>query len=257
MRDRAPWQTLGLAVPLLGITLVTEAFGQAVRRAPVPSGTPVWAFWLQTAWAAAEMAAILAALYQLWARRGERREAEAKAAALALKAANYQAWAVVNTAQGKGGSGGRIDALQDLNINKVSLAGVRLDGAWLEGMQLPGAQLNRASFRGANLQGANLQGANLEGVDLTDTNLTGADLRAAFLKGAVLKGTNLGTADLRGAELGDLHDWREIRSASYLNIEGVRHAPPGFRDWALAAGAVEGTAKDEGDSEYSSLFRTV
>src|SRR3974377_36883 len=34
-----------------------------------------------------------------------------------LKQKHYQAWQVINTAQGKGGNGGRIDALQELNAH--------------------------------------------------------------------------------------------------------------------------------------------
>src|SRR2546425_6431596 len=40
------------------------------------------------------------------------------------KQKHYQAWQVVNTAQGKGGSGGRIEALQDLNRDGVHLVGL-------------------------------------------------------------------------------------------------------------------------------------
>lgn len=36
-----------------------------------------------------------------------------------IKQRHYQAWQVINTAQGKGGSGGRIDALQELNADNV------------------------------------------------------------------------------------------------------------------------------------------
>src|SRR5581483_10802597 len=32
---------------------------------------------------------------------------------------HYQAWQVINTAQGKGGSGGRIEALQELNADRL------------------------------------------------------------------------------------------------------------------------------------------
>jgi pentapeptide repeat protein len=85
---------------------------------------------------------------------------------------------VVNTAQGKGGNGGRIDALQDLARNGVSLSGVRLEDAWLEGIQLEGASLPRASLRNAQILGA-------------------------------------------------------------------RHAPPGWREWMLARGAMEGESVDE------------
>jgi len=224
---------------------------------------PAWAFWLQQSWAGAELLALVFAAYQLWARRAERRLAEAEAAVLALKAANYQAWSVVNSAQGKGGSGGRIDALQDLNRHGVSLAGVRLDGAWLEGIALPAAGLRRAGLREANLTGATLTNANLEGADLTGVNLTGANLQGALLKGANLAGAQLGTADLRGADLVDLRGWQELRTVTYLQIEGIKHAPAGFRQWALEHGAVEGDAttgtdtEDAQDQGYSTHFRAV
>ena len=220
---------------------------------------PTWAFWLQQAWATASLAALLFAAYQLWARRGEQRKAEAEAAIMARKAANYEAWQVVNSAQGKGGSGGRIDALQDLNRNAVSLAGVRLDGAWLTGIVLAEAQLSHASFREANLSGADLRGANLQAADLTDANLTGADLRGAFLKGAALAGAQFGTADLRGADLEGIREWQAIRGASYLNIEGVRHSPAGFRQWALDHGAIEGEPPPDllSTEGFSTQFRTV
>src|ERR671923_1820524 len=109
----------------------------------------------------AEVLVVLWGARQLWLGRGERKAAEAAAAAVARKAANYQAWQVVNTAQGKGGSGGRIDALQDLVRNGVSLAGVQLDGAWLERLEIPGGDLRRASLRAANLRGADLRRTNL------------------------------------------------------------------------------------------------
>jgi hypothetical protein len=267
MRSSRSAVTLLIVVVLLGgaIRVVAPQRGaiQAPQQAADSSGqlhgVPRWAFWLQQSWAGAELLALLFAAYQLWARRSERRRAEAATAALALKAANYQAWTVVNSAQGKGGSGGRIDALQDLNRNGVSLAGVRLDDAWLEGIDLQGARLSRASLRGANLSGARLRGANLEGADLANTNLTGADLRGAFLKGAELSGAQLGTADLREADLAELRGWEAIRTASYLLMEGIRHAPPGFRQWALAHGAVEQGSEPPApaDEGFSTVYRSV
>ncbi len=232
---------------------------QAADSSARPPGIPRWAFWLQQSWAGAELLALLFAAYQLWARRNERRRVEAQAGVLALKAANYQAWAVVNSAQGKGGSGGRVDALQDLNRNSVSLAGVRLDGAWLESIELGGARLSRASLRETNLSGARLQGANLEGADLTGANLTGADLSGAFLKSADLSGAQLGTADLRTADLAGVRGWESIRIASYLQIDGIRHAPPGFREWALAHGAVEQGMEgaEPADEGFSTVYRSL
>ena len=268
MRYPRRYRAFSLLLMVLLVSLVARHLIFA-QRSPLPSqlaadttgrsGIPRWAFWLQQSWAGAELLALLFAAYQLWARRGERRRAEAEVAALALKAANYQAWTVVNSAQGKGGSGGRIDALQDLNRNGVSLAGVRLDGAWLEGVRLPAATLTRSSLRDATLSGARLAGANLEGADLTDANLTGADLTGALLKGADLSGTQLGTADLRQADLAEVKGWATIRTASYMLFEGARHLPGGFRQWALANGAVESEQDQPLDSAegFSSYFRRV
>src|SRR5579884_1941374 len=45
-----------------------------------------------------------------------------------LKQKHYQAWQVINTAQGKGGSGGRIEALQELDQDGVPLVGVDVSG---------------------------------------------------------------------------------------------------------------------------------
>lgn len=176
--------------------------------------------------------------FQLWVNRGERRAAERTAAQLARKAANYQAWQVVNGAHGKGGSGGRVDALQDLVANDVSLAGVQLDGAWLERLVIPHALLRQASLRGAKLLGADLSGCNLEQADLSGAGLDGANLRGAFLRGADLAGATLATADLRGADLAGVRGWQAIASISYAHLEGIRNAPDGFLAWAVERGAI-------------------
>ena len=209
---------------------------------------PRWTFGVSVLADTIKIAEVLVVLWgarQLWLGRGERKAAGEVSAALARKAANYQAWQVVNTAQGKGGSGGRVDALQDLAGNGVSLAGVRLDEAWLEGLRLEGASLPRASLRNAILQGAKLRGANLQGADLTGANLTGADLRDAVLKGAEVSGAVLATAELEGADLSELRGWDMLASVSYTQILGARHAPPGWREWMLARGAVEEDTVDD------------
>jgi len=225
----------------------------------VSLSVPRWSFWLQNSWAAAELAALLFAGYQLWARRGERRRAEAQAAIVSQKAANYQAWTVVNSAQGKGGSGGRIDALQDLSRNGISLAGVRLDGAWLVGIDLPGALLSFASFRETNLRGANLENATLESADLSGADLTGANLKGAVLKRANLAGARLGLADIRGANLAEVSGWKEIETVSYLQCSGVREAPSGFLAWVVPRGAVEqeSDALRTAEQSFSHHFRAT
>src|SRR5450432_3815772 len=53
-----------------------------------------------------------------------------------LKQKHYQAWQVINTAQGKGGNGGRVEALEELNSDGVSLIGVDVSGAFLQDLHL-------------------------------------------------------------------------------------------------------------------------
>jgi hypothetical protein len=66
-----------------------------------------------------------------------------------VKLRHYQAWQVINTAQGKGGSGGRIEALQELNEDKVPLVGVDVSSAFLQGLRLEHANLLRSDFSAA------------------------------------------------------------------------------------------------------------
>jgi hypothetical protein len=169
-----------------------------------------------------------------------------------VKARHYQAWQVINTAQGKGGSGGRIEALQELNQDKVPLVGVDVSSAYLQGLRLQHASLVRADFSSADLRTSDLSGcdltlANLNSAnfrsaflnhtemvqaDMRDTDLSGADLRDADLSGAALDG-----ADLRAAKLQNVR-WQHIRSIKAANIAGVADAPAGFVEWAMANGAV-------------------
>ena len=134
------------------------------------------------------------------------------------KAKHYQAWQVINAAQGQPGSGGRIDALQDLNKDKVSLAGVDISGANLRGIDLKNANLYEANLSGAHLYEANLSGAflyevNLSGAflskaNLSEANLSLANLSEANLSEVDLQNTNFSGADLHNANLSeaDLHN---------------------------------------------------
>jgi hypothetical protein len=201
-----------------------------------------WTMWLQNAVNTIrlfEVAALAFTAYQVLASRAERRDAEAEAARRARKDANYQAWQVINSAQGKGGSGGRIDALADLVRNDVSLAGINLDGAWLESIDLRNASLTMASFEKCNLQGACFDGARLDGTNLRHTTLTAASFAGASLRGADLTGARLSATNLAGADLTDVHGWRDVSTFAHANVEGLRGAPRGFVDWARMGGAVD------------------
>jgi hypothetical protein len=168
-----------------------------------------------------------------------------------VKQRHYQAWQVVNTSQGKGGSGGRIEALQELNADHVPLVGVDVSGAFLQGIRLEKAKLLRANFsaadvregrfasadltdanlRSANFRDGSFSEANLRGAALDQSDLTGADLTDAELSGADLADADLTNATLRGIR------WQHIAGIKNANLFSVRDAPDGFVDWALKHGA--------------------
>jgi hypothetical protein len=168
-----------------------------------------------------------------------------------VKQRHYQAWQVINTAQGKGGSGGRIEALQELNADKVPLVGVDVSSAFLQGLNLKNASLLRSDFSSAdlrnsnlsgvdftlaNLNSANLRGAALNSTKCAETDLRNADLEGATLAGADLSGAVLDDADLRGTDLKDAA-WKQLKSVKGTSIAGVLNAPAGFVEWALKNGA--------------------
>ena len=169
-----------------------------------------------------------------------------------IKQRHYQAWQVINTAQGKGGSGGRIEALQELNEDKVPLVGVDVSSAFLQGIHLQRANLLRSDFSSADLRNsdfrdcnftlANLKSANLRGAQLDRASFAGADLRNADLNGsslsnADLEGAVFDNADLRGVDLAGAR-WQDIRSIAGANVANIRNPPAGFVSWALKHGAV-------------------
>jgi uncharacterized protein YjbI with pentapeptide repeats len=171
-----------------------------------------------------------------------------------LKQKHYQAWQVVNTAQGKGGNGGRIDALEELNRDRVSLIGVNVSGAYLQGVRLQGVQARRANFSEADLRDSDFQRANLPDADLHYANFRNANMRDAELEAARLDDTDLAGADFTGSDFADvtldranlrdanldhIKNWQRIKSLDNANILDVRNAPNGFADWARERGALE------------------
>jgi hypothetical protein len=170
-----------------------------------------------------------------------------------VKQRHYQAWQVINTAQGKGGSGGRIEALQELNADKVPLVGVDVSSAFLQGLNLEHADLLRSDFSStdlrnsrlagvdftlATLNSANLRGADLDGALCVETDLRDADLVGSSLMGVNFAGALLDGTDLRGTDLRDIQ-WRSVKSVKGANIANVKNAPAGFVEWARANGALE------------------
>lgn len=181
------------------------------------------------------------------------------------KAKHYQAWQVISAAQGKPGDLGRTIALQDLNKDGVSLAGVDISNATLKNLNLENADLTEAilskailidaNFSGANLFRANLYDADLHKANLSDaylmlatlekTYLTFADLRNANLKHADLSDADLRYADLSGAILTQIKNWERIIQINNAYIHGVKDPPKGFVKWAIEHGAFSNANREE------------
>jgi uncharacterized protein YjbI with pentapeptide repeats len=136
------------------------------------------------------------------------------------KQSHYRAWELINSARESTGDGGRRDALQDLNEDKVNLSAAPLANAYMVEVQLPNANMSGAGLSEAHLSGANLSEANLTKADLTkadlseanltranlsEANLTLADLSEAHLSGAKLPGAHLSGANLTKADLSEAH----------------------------------------------------
>ena len=119
------------------------------------------------------------------------------------RAVHYQAWQAINSAHGQRLSGGRIDALQDLARDGVSLEGADLDSTWLVGIRLRRARLNYATLRGANLAGAQLRGAQLKYTTLRGAKLDSAQLQHSEMYETDFEGANLRRANFDSAQLNE------------------------------------------------------
>jgi len=217
------------AIPLQAIEWIFEWIAYGLSR---------WAF-LEVLEYLGTFSVLIAVIFY-FAESGDRR-----------KQKHYQAWQVINTAQGKGGSGGRIEAIQELNDDRQPLVGLDAPGAFLQGIQLPGANLLRSNLEasdlrdsrlaGANLEFANLHAANFRGGDWSHARLRHADLEDSDMAGANISGCDLAGANLKNADLRNIEMsgaiWQQIKSIKGANIYGIRHPPEGFLAWAQANGA--------------------
>jgi BTB/POZ domain-containing protein KCTD9 len=129
----------------------------------------------------------------------------AKQAREQTKQSHYQAWQTISLARGQKTSAGRIEALQDLAKDHVSLLGLDAEGANLIGVDLHGANLVQSNLKHAILGGANLQDAIMGGSDLEQTYFGIANLQKAALPNTSLQNANFLSANLRGAYLRAAH----------------------------------------------------
>jgi len=131
------------------------------------------------------------------------------------KQKHYQAWQVLKLTQGEIGSGGRIQALEELNKDGVSLAGINVADAYLANINLAGADLTEANLSITNLHGADLTEANLHKANLCGANLQEANLQEVDLSRAYLVKTNLRYAKLYNANL------REAKFQGGVDLSGA------------------------------------
>ncbi|MDJ0590202.1 MAG: pentapeptide repeat-containing protein [Pleurocapsa sp. MO_226.B13] len=115
------------------------------------------------------------------------------------KQSHYEAWKTIDSAHGLRNSYARIQALQDLNDDRIPLRGFTAPEADLRGINLEGADLSNAYLSGADLSNANLRNVNLSHANLVETKLTNANLNNSKLTGA-----DLSYADLIEANLQDV-----------------------------------------------------
>ena len=150
---------------------------------------------------------------------------------------HYQAWEIINGAKGQPGSGGRIEALQELNKDQVSLRHVILDEADLSGINLNNALLIKASFKSAQLtcvtrdngnrectkiRNANLSYSNLQEANLFDADFQKSKFRYAKMQGAKLKNTKLQGADFEKAELQNVtFRGADLESANFIGAKNL------------------------------------
>ncbi len=145
---------------------------------------------------------------------------------------HYEAWQVIDHAAAAkvSTSYARIQALQDLNQDGVSLRGIHLPGAHLQEINLSGAilicadlshaDLVKANFADADLSHANLSHANLIDANFQGANLMDADLSHAILGIANLSFANLMDADMVGANLTDADlSYADLKGATLTNAD--------------------------------------
>ena len=144
------------------------------------------------------------------------------------KKAHYEAWKTIDSAHGLRTSYARLQALQDLNSDRVPLRGFNAPEADLRGIDLSGADLSNAYLSGADLSNANLSNANLSYANLVETKLNNANLANSLLTGANLRDADAIEADLQevdfvGANIVGANFIRANLAQAYLGDVDFNH----------------------------------
>jgi uncharacterized protein YjbI with pentapeptide repeats len=118
------------------------------------------------------------------------------------------AWSLINSGHGKPGSAGRIEALESLAGDNVSLAGIDLSGG-----SFPNVDLRSGDLFGANLNATNLVGATfgcrywiygcsrLKQVDFGKSDFSKVDFSGADLSNSTFEASMASDVNFKGARL--------------------------------------------------------
>ncbi|ERT09503.1 pentapeptide repeats family protein [Lyngbya aestuarii BL J] len=144
------------------------------------------------------------------------------------KQSHYEAWQVIDSAQGIEFSHARIKALEELAKDGISLKGLLLPKANLEQIHIVDGDFKEVNLQGAKLQEANLQGSTFELTQLQGANFWKANLQEAFflltqMQKINLSSANLSYADLQGVNLLEANLQKADIQGAYIlgNLQGV------------------------------------
>lgn len=206
------------------------AVRQRLKRSRTWIRQSSWAWLAKQADALQTLSIIAAALSVVWGvvtfvSEAPQRE---KQAADAQKAAHYAAWQMINSSQGLEIQGGRLQALQDLNKDRVNLSYIDVNHVFLPNIDLHGGYLWWANFEGAYLADANFDGAYMRYANLQGAYLLGASFEGADLNQTTFEGNTFSRLDFRHASLVDTN----FRRSAILthSLEGADLAGADLRE---------------------------
>lgn len=113
----------------------------------------------------------------------------------------YLGWTIAARSQGEPVNGGRLFALETLQLMGSDLSGLNLQLAVLPHLDLEGGNLIYANFAEANLFNSNLSRSDLSYANLSQANLLEADLRYSSFEHANLSHSRLNQVDFSGSSL--------------------------------------------------------
>ena len=182
-----------------------------------------WAF-IEVLEYGGKLAVVVTALVYIfsWNERKEAAENAKRTADEAKKASHYVAWQTLNSAVGKQGNMGRLDALQDLNEDGISLQSIDLsDAVFNEPLRLTNASMPLANFHKATLMNSSFSDANLHLANFSSAIASNCDFRGADLSGASFTNAYFVRCDF-SSKLADNRHGRTLLNGSAFEFTGYR-----------------------------------